>query len=103
MGSPGLALPCKGYQRVGNPLSQNDPYMPPQGGQYGLIFLVKIPALTTLFSALISFGAYAWLRGPEFAAGLIVMLFVHEMGHVVEIRRQGMQASAPLFVPFLGA
>src|SRR5438876_12321818 len=71
--------------------------------KYGLIFLVKIPALATLFSALVSFGAYAWLRGPEFAAGLIVMLFVHEMGHVVEIRRQGMRATAPVFVPFLGA
>jgi Zn-dependent protease len=31
------------------------------------------------------------------------MILVHEMGHVVEIRRQGMQASAPLFIPFFGA
>src|SRR5260370_31707320 len=71
--------------------------------KYGLIFLVKIPALTTLFSALVSFGVYAKLQSPEFAAGLIVMLFVHEMGHVVEIRRQGMRATAPVFIPFLGA
>jgi Zn-dependent protease len=71
--------------------------------KYGLVFLVKIPALLTLGSALVSFGAYALLRGPEFAAALIVMLFVHEMGHVVEIRRQGMQATAPVFIPFLGA
>jgi Zn-dependent protease len=34
---------------------------------------------------------------------LISMLFVHEMGHVVEIRRQGMRATAPIFIPFLGA
>jgi Zn-dependent protease len=71
--------------------------------KYGLIFLVKIPAFLTLGSALVSFGAYALLRGPEFAAALIVMLFVHEMGHVVEIRRQGMRATAPVFIPFLGA
>jgi Zn-dependent protease len=71
--------------------------------KYGLVFLFKIPALVTLGSALLSFGAYALLRGPEFAAALIVMLFVHEMGHVVEIRRQGMQATAPVFIPFLGA
>ena len=71
--------------------------------KYGLVFLVKIPALLTLGSALVSFGAYALLRGPEFAAALVVMLFVHEMGHVVEIRRQGMQATAPVFIPFLGA
>jgi Zn-dependent protease len=71
--------------------------------KYGLLFLVKIPAFLTLGSALVSFGAYALLRGPEFAAALIVMLFVHEMGHVVEIRRQGMHATAPVFIPFLGA
>src|SRR5262249_58540681 len=41
--------------------------------------------------------------GPAFAAGLVVMILVHEMGHVIEIRRQGMQASAPLFIPFFGA
>jgi len=32
-----------------------------------------------------------------------VMILVHEMGHVLEIRRQGMQATAPIFIPFLGA
>ena len=63
--------------------------------KYGLVFLIKIPALLTLGSALVSFGAYALLRGPEFAAALIVMLFVHEMGHVVEIRRQGHPTRLP--------
>jgi Zn-dependent protease len=71
--------------------------------KYGLIFLVKIPAFATLASALVSFGAYALLRGPWFAVALIVMLFVHEMGHVLEIRRQGMHATAPIFIPFMGA
>jgi Zn-dependent protease len=71
--------------------------------KYGGLLLLKIPALGTLVSVLISFAGYAWLRGPWFAAALIAMLFVHEMGHVVEIRRQGMQATAPIFIPFLGA
>lgn len=71
--------------------------------KYGLIVLVKIPAFATLFSALISFGAYALLFGPWFAVALVAMIFVHEMGHVVEIRRQGMAATAPVFIPFLGA
>ena len=132
-------------------MSQNDPYLPPQGGQYippppgygatsdippdspehysaapprnrsslawlgsaalaawavvkyGLVFLFKIPAFATLFSALLSFGAYSLAYGPWAAVGLVVMIFVHEMGHVVEIRRQGMQATAPIFIPFLGA
>jgi Zn-dependent protease len=72
-------------------------------GGYLLALLFKIPAAATLISALISFGGYALLRGPQFAAALITMLFIHEMGHVVEIRRQGMQATAPIFIPFLGA
>ena len=71
--------------------------------KYGLVFLVKIPAFATLFSALISFGAYALVFGLWFAVALVVMIFVHEMGHVVEIRRQGMAATAPVFIPFLGA
>lgn len=71
--------------------------------KYGLVFLFKIPAAATLLSALLSFGVYALAWGPWTAVGLIAMLFVHEMGHVVEIRRQGMQATAPIFVPFMGA
>lgn len=71
--------------------------------KYGLVFLVKIPAFATLFSALVSMGAYSLVFGPWFAVALVVMILVHEMGHVVEIRRQGMQATAPIFIPFLGA
>ena len=72
-------------------------------GGYVLALLFKIPAAVTLISLLISFGGYALLRGPWFAASLVTMIFIHEMGHVVEIRRQGMKATAPIFIPFLGA
>jgi Zn-dependent protease len=33
----------------------------------------------------------------------VVLLFIHEMGHVLQLRREGIQASAPMFIPFLGA
>jgi Zn-dependent protease len=36
-------------------------------------------------------------------AGFTALLFVHEMGHVVQLRRDGIKASAPMFVLFLGA
>ncbi|MDQ6772725.1 MAG: site-2 protease family protein [Candidatus Dormibacteraeota bacterium] len=72
-------------------------------GKWVLLILVKFPALGTLVTLLVSFAAYAVFFGPWFAAGLVVMILVHEMGHVVEIRRQGMHATAPLFIPFLGA
>ena len=71
--------------------------------KYGLLFLFKIPAMTTLLSLVVSFGGYALFYGPWFAVALVTMILVHEMGHVLEIRRQGMHATAPVFIPFLGA
>jgi len=52
---------------------------------------------------LLSFGAYAIFWGPWAAAGIVLMIFVHEMGHVIEIQRQGLRATAPVFIPFMGA
>jgi hypothetical protein len=74
-------------------------------GKYALLLVAKIPVLLTLGTALVSVVAYSFVPGigPWVAIGLVVMIFVHEMGHVVEIRRQGMQATAPIFIPFLGA
>jgi Zn-dependent protease len=72
-------------------------------GKYALLILFKIPFATTLLSLLVSFGGYAIFYGPWFAVALVTMILVHEMGHVIEIRRQGMQATAPIFIPFLGA
>jgi Zn-dependent protease len=71
--------------------------------KYGGFLIFKFGALKTLITLAISFGAYAIFFGPGFAAGLVIMILIHEMGHVIEIRRQGMQASAPLFIPFFGA
>ena len=33
----------------------------------------------------------------------MLLLLVHEMGHVIQLRREGVEASAPMFIPFLGA
>jgi Zn-dependent protease len=71
--------------------------------KYGGLLLLKIPALATLLSAGVSLFFYSLAFGPWTAAGLVTMIFVHEMGHVVEIRRQGMHATAPIFIPFIGA
>ncbi len=72
-------------------------------GKWALLLIFKVPALATLGSALLSVAAYTLWGGPWFGVGLVLMIFVHEMGHVLEIRRQGMQATAPIFIPFLGA
>jgi Zn-dependent protease len=52
---------------------------------------------------LVSVAAYSLLFGWSFAVGIVLLIFVHEMGHVIALRREGIRASAPLFVPFLGA
>ena len=66
-------------------------------------FLLKFKVVATAGSMLVSIGAYAWIWGLPFAVGFVVLIFVHELGHVIELRRQGIPASAPLFIPFLGA
>jgi Zn-dependent protease len=66
-------------------------------------FLLKLKVFTTGISMLVSVAAYAWIWGLPFAIGFVLLIFVHELGHVVELRRQGVPASAPLFIPFLGA
>jgi Zn-dependent protease len=68
-----------------------------------LVLLPKIKVLTTSGSMLVSVAAYSLIWGWKFAVGFVVLLFVHEMGHVIALRREGVQASAPLFIPFLGA
>jgi Zn-dependent protease len=68
-----------------------------------LILLPKLKLLTTFGSAFVSIGAYALLWGFPFAAGFVALLFLHELGHVIQLRREGIRASAPMFIPFLGA
>ncbi|MHB8659755.1 MAG: site-2 protease family protein [Solirubrobacteraceae bacterium] len=68
-----------------------------------LLLLPKIKVLATAGTMLVSIVAYATIWGFAFALGFVVLLLVHEMGHVIALRREGIKASAPMFIPFLGA
>src|SRR5947209_1970576 len=69
-----------------------------------IIFLLpKLKLLTTAGTMLVSIAAYSFVFGWQFAIGFVALLFVHEMGHVLQLRREGIRASAPMFIPFLGA
>lgn len=57
----------------------------------------------TLISMLVSVGAYALVFPWTMAIGLVIMIFIHEMGHVLAARRKGLDVSAPAFIPFVGA
>jgi Zn-dependent protease len=58
---------------------------------------------TTLLTMLLSLGVYWTLWGWKFALGLVLSIYVHEMGHVIALRRYGFKATSPMFIPGLGA
>jgi Zn-dependent protease len=70
----------------------------------GLLFLLlKVKFIGTALTMLLSVGAYALLFPVWFAVGIVVLIWIHEMGHVLQLKREGIKASAPMFIPFLGA
>ena len=72
-----------------------------------LVKLAKFAKMTkpliTVVTMSVSAVAYTFWLGPWFAIGLVAMLFIHEMGHVIALNMRGYKASAPVFIPFLGA
>ena len=68
-----------------------------------ILLLPKLKLLTTAGTMAVSVVAYATIWGFPFAVGFVVLLLVHELGHVIALRREGIRASLPMFIPFLGA
>jgi Zn-dependent protease len=73
------------------------------------LLLAKSKFLLTLFKlksllSLATFMAFYWaLYGWKFGVGFAVLILVHEMGHYIDIRRRGLPAEMPLFLPGFGA
>jgi Zn-dependent protease len=65
--------------------------------------ILQIGKFKTFITMLISIWAYAVFWGWPFAVGFVALLFIHEMGHVVALRMMGIKATAPMFIPFMGA
>jgi Zn-dependent protease len=68
-----------------------------------LVLLPKLKLFTTAATMIVSVAAYSFVFGWPFAVGFVLLLLIHEMGHVIQLRREGIRASAPMFIPFLGA
>jgi Zn-dependent protease len=65
--------------------------------KWGFIFV-------KFFGFFISVAAYKlWFGSWTFALGFVVMILIHELGHTIEARRQGLEVSWPMFIPFIGA
>jgi Zn-dependent protease len=59
--------------------------------------------LKTGGTMLLTIWLYALSWGWMFAAGFVVLIFIHECGHLVAARRVGLKVGAPVFIPFMGA
>jgi Zn-dependent protease len=65
--------------------------------KWGFIFV-------KFFGFFISVAAYTlWFHSWTFALGFVLMILIHELGHVAEARHQGLKVSWPTFIPFFGA
>lgn len=69
----------------------------------GKLLLLGLTKTSTLFSMMLSLGVYWTVWGWRFALGLVLSIYVHEMGHIFALRHYGIRASAPMFIPGLGA
>ncbi len=69
----------------------------------GKLLLLGLTKGSTFFSMALSLGVYWQLFGWKFAVGVIVSIYIHEMGHVAMLTRFGIHATAPMFIPGFGA
>ena len=73
------------------------------------LFLLVVAALKfgklvpTVATMLLAIGVYALAYGWRYAAGIVAMLFLHEMGHYIAARQRGLAVRLPMFIPFLFA
>ena len=63
----------------------------------------KLGSLAKFAAIFVAFGGYTLIWGWRFALGVIVLIFVHELGHYLEATREGLDPDWPMFIPFLGA
>jgi Zn-dependent protease len=66
------------------------------GAKWGFV-LVKFSSI------FIAIAAYALIFGWKFAVGFVLLIFIHELGHYIEAKREGLSPKLPVFIPFLGA
>lgn len=68
-----------------------------------LIFLKLGKFLTSGLSMMLTVVIYTFIYGWKYAVGIVLLLFIHEMGHLIASRRLGLNTSLPMFIPFFGA
>lgn len=65
---------------------------------------VVLGGFAKFFTFFVSFAAYSfWFGSWKFGLGFVLLILIHELGHVAEARRQGVPVTLPTFIPFIGA
>lgn len=76
-------------------------------GQIKLFILLALKffplILKTGGTMVLSIGVYAMMWGWKYAVGFVLLIFVHESGHLIAARMMGLKVGAPVFIPFMGA
>jgi Zn-dependent protease len=68
------------------------------------IALAKFSFVLVKFSSIfIAVWLYSLFFGWKFAVGFVLLILLHESGHYIEAKREGLHPKLPVFVPFLGA
>jgi Zn-dependent protease len=65
-----------------------------------LLFALKLKFLLSLGAFI---GLYWALYGAKFGIGFALLILVHEMGHFIDVKRRGLPAEMPVFLPGFGA
>ncbi len=68
-----------------------------------LLMIAKVAKFHTLITMLLAVWVYAQFWGAKFAVGFVLLIFIHECGHALAMKRLGIPAGAPVFIPFVGA
>ena len=72
--------------------------------QWALLLLLKFKGFAATFISIgLTVVIYAQLFGWVFGAGVVLLILVHETGHLVAARWLGIRATLPILIPFLGA
>ena len=68
-----------------------------------LLFIFKFGKFGSLLTMLVSVWAYSLAFGWPFAFGFVLLIFIHELGHALMLKHEGIDAGLPVFIPFMGA
>jgi Zn-dependent protease len=91
-----------GTSQAKHPVSGTTPQWAKKLGPLGPILLALLK-FKSLFSFVAFFGFYWTIWGPKFGVGFAILILIHEMGHFIDIKRRGLPADMPMFLPGLGA